>query len=402
MKEPGMMRMRKRFTAIAILIPWLMILNAQEQPMWKYQTGGRVYSTPLVSEEMVYAGSGDSCFYALEKASGKLRWKYETGGAVHSSPCLYNHLLYFGSADGTLYALDSRNGVLAWEFPSGGEKSYGLWDYYLSSPVVEAGIVYWGSGDGHLYALDWETGQMVWKYRTGDVVHASPVVKNGRVYVGSFDGFFYALGAENGALKWKFNTVGAQYFPKGEIQKAALVEDDVLYFGSRDYNIYALDAETGRGRWNMRQVRGWIIATPAEHEGKLYFGTSDAHLFYCMDKGNGEILWTIPVPMRVYGSAAVHGGVVYFGCFDGKVYGADQLTGEIKWEFQVEASKAGYDKIYDREGGFREDFELYGPDYLESENKILALGSVLSSIVIQEDILYFGSSDGHIYAVPLP
>jgi len=44
---------------------------------------------------------------------------------------------------------------------------------------------------------------------------------------------------------------------------------------------------------------------------------------------------------------------------------------------------------------------LYGADYLESEKKIHSLGSVLSSIIIQEENLYFGSSDGYIYSVSL-
>jgi outer membrane protein assembly factor BamB len=106
--------------------------------------------------------------------------------------------------------------------------------------------------------------------------------------------------------------------------------------------------------------------------------------------------------MRVYGSAAERNGVVYFGCFDGKVYGVDHLTGEIRWEFQTDASRSGYDEIFDAEGGFKKGFELYGPETLESEKKIHALGSVLSSVVIRNDLIYFGSSDGNLYAVQLP
>lgn len=394
--------LRNRFWFALMACSFVFPLKAQEHLLWKFQTGDRVYSTPLVDRGSVFVGSGDHFFYALDRENGGIRWKFETGGAVHSSPSMHRHLVYVGSADGTLYALDRESGEVAWKFRSGGEKSYDLWDYYLSSPVVADGIVCWGSGDGHLYALAWDTGVPVWKFKTGDVVHASPVVMNGRVYVGSFDGFLYALRADTGALVWRFRTVGARYFPKGEIQKAALVDGGAVYFGSRDYNIYALDTLTGRGRWNMRQVRGWIIATPVAHEGRLYFGTSDAHLFYCMDQNSGEVLWKIPVPMRVYGSALVHHGVVYFGCFDGKVYGVDHLTGEMQWEFQTEASQRGYDEIFDPGGGFREGFELYGPETLESEKKIHALGSVLSSMVIMDGVLYFGSSDGNLYAVRLP
>lgn len=391
-----------RFTLIFFLFAATLSSPVEADPKWKYKTDGRVYSSPLPEGEMVYFGSGDYRFYALDKNTGEPKWSFETGGAVHSSAAVSGDLVYFGSADGNLYALNKDSGAVSWKFASGGEKAYGLWDYYLSSPAVEDNRVYWGSGDGHLYALDAATGELRWKYDTGDIVHASPVVYKDKVYIGGFDGHMYALAKDDGALAWKFKTVGATYFPKGEIQKAALVEGDTVYFGSRDYNIYALDANTGRGKWNLKQPQGWIIATPVEYGGNIYFGTSDAHIFYSMNKQTGTVNWTIPLNMRVYGTAAVDRGIVCFGTFDGKVLGVDHETGEIKWQFQTESSKRNYATVYDEEGHFKEDFVLYGNDYLTPEKMIHALGSVLSSMVIDNGVIYFGSSDGHLYSVKLP
>lgn len=390
-----------RFVFILLLIVNLVPGEASAETEWKFKTGDRVYASPLIAGEMVYFGSGDHHFYALDRQTGTLKWKFKTGGAVHSSASTNGKLLCFGSADGSLYALNRDSGDLAWKFASGGEKKYGLWDYYLSSPTVADELVYWGSGDGHIYAVDADSGKLKWKHDTGDIVHASPVVYKDKVFIGGFDGHMYALNKHDGSLIWKFKTVGATYFPKGEIQRAALVEDDVVYFGSRDYNIYALDADTGRGKWNMRQPRGWIIATPVEHEDNIYFGTSDAHLFYNMNKKSGEVNWTIPVNMRVYGSAIVHGDLLYFGTFDGKVLGVDLEDGETRWQFQTDASRKNYHAVYGDDGEFREEFVLYGADYEESENAIHSLGSVLSSPVIDDGVIYFGSSDGHLYAVDL-
>jgi outer membrane protein assembly factor BamB len=368
---------------------------------WAFKTDGRVYSSPLVDGDTVYFGSGDYHFYALDKDTGKKQWVFETQGAVHSSPAIEGNLVYISSADGNLYALDKKTGRIVWKFSSAGEKLYGLWDYYLSSPVVENNKVYWGSGDGNLYAIDALSGALQWKYDTGDVVHASPVLDQDKVYFGGFDGHMYALDKESGALFWKFKTVGAANFPKGEIQRAALLKDGVVYFGSRDYNMYALDANTGRGRWNLKQPRGWIIATPVEHKDNIYFGTSDAHIFYSMNKSSGIVNWTIPLNMRVFGTAIVEKDLVYFGTFDGKVIGIDHLSGEIKWQFQTEASKQKYHTIYDETGAFKEGFVLYGEDWKKAEEMIHALGSVLSSPAIDNGIIYFGSSDGYVYAVKL-
>ncbi len=286
-------------------------------------------------------------------------------------------------------------------FASEGEEIYDLWDYYLSSPKEHGGIIYWGCGDGHLYAINPDTGELVWKYQTGGVVHASPVFHEDAVLIGGFDGYFYSISKTTGSLNWKFKTVGATYFPVGEIQKAALIKDGVAYFGSRDYNMYAIDVKSGRGRWNIKQPRGWIIAAPIEHKGKIYFGTSDAHIFLCMDKNNGQEVWQKKLSMRVYGSAIVKDDVIYFGTFDGKLYGVDHSSGETQWEFQTESSKLNYSTMYNEEGDFKEGFELYGSGYEKSEQMIHALGSILSTPVIAGEVIYFGSSDGNLYAFNL-
>jgi len=393
--------MRKSVLVVLLLIG-IFSSSVEADLKWKFKTDGRVYSTPLIAADRIYFGSGDHHFYALKKETGEQKWSFETDGAVHSSAAIKGNLLYFGSADGHLYALNKDSGELIWKFASGGERTYGLWDYYLSSPAVDNNTVYWGSGDGHLYAVDAASGDLRWKYDTGDIVHASPVIYGDKVYIGGFDGRMYAVDKDDGALAWRFSTVGAAYFPKGEIQKAALVEDGVVYFGSRDYNIYALDAETGRGKWNLKQPSGWIIATPLEYAGNVYFGTSDAHLFYSMDKNSGTVNWTIPLNMRVYGTATVDRGIVYFGTFDGKVLGVDHLNGETKWQFQTESSKRNYPAVYDEKGKFKDGFVLYGADNETPENMIHSLGSILSSPVIRDGVIYFGSSDGHLYSVGLP
>ena len=373
-----------------------------ERLAWKFKSDGRIYSSPLIQGDLIYFGSGDHHFYALNKTTGKKAWTYETKGAVHSSPVSNGQWVYFGSADGNLYALDKDTGAMIWKFASAGEKMYGLWDYYLSSPVIDDNKLYWGSGDGHLYVVDASSGDLLWKYDSGDIVHASPVVYKDKVYFGGFDGHMYALDKTTGSLAWKFKTVGATYFPKGEIQKAALIKDDVVYFGSRDYNIYALDANTGRGRWNLKQPQGWITATPIEYKGNIYFGTSDAHVFYSVEKNSGTVNWTIPLNMRVYGTAIIANDIVYFGTFDGKVLGIDHLTGETKWQFQTASSLQNYHTIYDETGEFKEGFVLYGEDWKTPEKMIHALGSVLSSPAIENGVIFFGSSDGYLYAVKLP
>lgn len=392
----------KKITSFTLLMIFSSIVYSQGlKEKWIFKTNGRVYSTPAVSGNVVLMGSGDSCFYSVDKLSGKLNWSFRTKGPVHSDPAVSGKAVIFGSADGNLYSVDIQSGKLNWKFASEGEKMLDMWDYYLSSPKVSQGIVFWGSGDGHLYALDCQSGKLRWKFKSGGIVHATPAIEEGIVYIGDYAGNFYALNAESGTPVWQFRTVGDLYFPNGEVQKGAIVDSGTVYFGSRDYNIYALDVKTGRGKWNMKEAGSWIIATPVVYNKNIYLGTSDTHRFYCLRKAEGKVMWQIPLPMRVYGSGIVHNNVLWFGCFDGKLRGVDPLTGELIYEYQTRGSKENYSKVYGDDGKFRKDFELYGKDYLESERSIHSLGSILSTPVIDNNILYFGSSDGGLYAVPV-
>ncbi len=393
--------MKKTIVTIFIFIISQNIFS-QKNALWKFQTEGRVYSTPLIDNEMVYFGSLDTNFYAINKQTGQEIWRFKTEGEIRSSACVVENIVYFASADGNLYAVNKTNGTLLWKFGSQGEKMYDLWDYYLSSPISDSKTIFWGSSDGNIYALKGENGNLKWKYQTDDIIHASPVIYNDKIYFGNFNGNFYCLQKENGTLDWQFKTIGATYFPKGEIQRAALVENDAIYFGSRDYNMYALDVKTGRGKWNMKEANGWIIAPPIEYKGNIYLGTSDAHKFYSMNKTSGLVNWSFPLSMRVYGSAVANDDKIYFGTFDGKIIGLNYLTGKIEWEYQTPKSRKNYSLIYDEKGEFNKDFELYGKEYIKSEALIHSLlGSILSSPVIENERIYFGSSDGCLYSVEL-
>ena len=94
-------------------------------------------------------------------------------------------------------------------------------------------------------------------------------------------------------------------------------------------------------------------------------------------------------------------GKVTFGCFNGKVFMADPVTGHIQTTFQSEESKKGYHLIYTDDDSFRSDFKLYDTNYRDSEKKILSLGSILSDIVVEDNTVYFGDTNGWFYALKL-
>ncbi len=392
------MRLRMVFFFVILLLKSHLSI-AQPTLLWKFRTGSQVHSSATIKNQTVFFGSEDSCLYALDKQTGSLKWHFRTGGAINSTPVASNGMIFFNSMDGYIYSVDEEKGRLIWKFKTKGEVQYDIWDYYLSSPIVNNGILYIGSGDSNIYAINIQNGQCLWRYKTNGIVHATPLCTDKMVYIGSFDGYFYALDANKGELIWRFKTVGDKYFPKGEIQRGATMYQNSIIFGSRDYNIYALDATHGTGRWNMKEIGSWIIATPLVSGNDIYFGTSDSHRFYCMDAESGEVKWTLPLSMRVYGTACVSNNNIAFGCFNGKLYIVNQKNGQIVSSFQTDESNQRYPNIYKPNGEFRDDFELYGKETNESERKILSLGSILSDLVVENGIIYFGDANGNFYAL---
>ena len=65
---------------------------------------------------------------------------------MFSSPGISDDIVYFGSDDGYLYAVDIQTGEEKWKFQA---SEFQVW----SSPAIADGVVYIGTSEGHLYAV---------------------------------------------------------------------------------------------------------------------------------------------------------------------------------------------------------------------------------------------------------
>lgn len=81
-------------------------------PAFAFQTGASIYSTPLVSGDVVYVASLDKHVYALDLNTGKEKFSFVTSGRIFASPVLVEDSLIIGSNDGKMYALDPDTGAL--------------------------------------------------------------------------------------------------------------------------------------------------------------------------------------------------------------------------------------------------------------------------------------------------
>lgn len=386
---------------------------------WKFATGDRVVSSPVWAEGVLYFGSDDGNVYAVDAATGRQKWKFRSGGPVPASPAIAGGLVYFPSYDGRFYAVEAQTGALRWKTATGGERRFeakGLhgmqpksqtfpdpYDIFLSSPVVAAGTVYFGSGDGNFYALDAASGELRWKFQTGDVVHASPAYAGGTLYFGSWDSYFYAVDAATGKEKWRFHG-GEDPFVHNQVgfQSSPVVADGVVYTGCRDSNVYALDAATGKEKWRFNNRGSWVISSPAVAGGKVVFGTSDSSLFHAVEAATGKAVYQQDTKAFVFSSPAVAGDVVYLGVLNGTLEARDLNTGALLWDFRTEASRQNRGWILTAERKFNTPL-LYSSNWRESALSALdrqfTVGSIASSPLIVGGVVYFGSTDGYLYAI---
>src|SRR5262249_39925927 len=102
-----------------------------------------------------------------------LAWVYKTGDKITSSPAVANGVVYFGSWDQTFYALDAKTGKVIWSDNSDAK--------LVNSPFVAAGVVYFRA-QGSLVGLDAISGKQVLGFLSG--ASAGPVVVKGMIYAG--------------------------------------------------------------------------------------------------------------------------------------------------------------------------------------------------------------------------
>ena len=137
-------------------------------------------------------------------------------------------------------------------------------------------------------------------------------------------------------------------------------------------------------KWQFH-TSGQVISSPAVVGATVYAGSTDGNL-YALNRESGTLKWKFEAKSRIASSPAVSGGLVYFGAYNGVFYAVDAATGQQKWKFQT--------------GGERRFAapHLHGSTPA-AESMPDPWDCYLSSPVVWRGVVYFGSGDGHIYAL---
>lgn len=153
---------------------------------WSVEVGseGKVETTPLIWDGVLYGTSTWSVVYAIDIRTGQLKWRWDPAivrggyaasgprfccGAVNRGVALYNGRVYVGLLDGRLVALDAHTGHSVWSVQTTPPNS----DYTITgAPRIVKGHVIIGQGGaefgvrGFLAAYDPATGEQRWRFYT--------------------------------------------------------------------------------------------------------------------------------------------------------------------------------------------------------------------------------------------
>jgi outer membrane protein assembly factor BamB len=146
-----------------------------------------------------------------------------------------------------------------------------------------------------------------------------------------------------------------------------------------------------------------VISSPAVRDGRLYFATSDSGLVHALDAKTGSEIFSLDFNhWPFFSSPTLAGDYLYIGSHQGKLLAINLKTRQLAWSFATEdAHKNG--PTYTKADG-TPNYRAAASDSFYDQmviglDRMMSVGAVLSTPVIDGDTLFFGSWDGQLYAI---
>ncbi len=279
---------------------WLYALDIHSgSRLWRFPANSPIVSTPAVSAGHIYFGTQGGELFCIrapvngEIPAGHLAWRFEANAPVTGSPLVTDAgLVFFGSGDGSFYAVESGSGRLRWVRKTGGPivagASKGLYPIPAGlddniNATSHASAVLCASTDGKIYAFAESTGERVWTLDTGAPLTAAPAIYQATAYVGNYAGGIWALGIAAGHIQWTATV-------PGPVVAAPAITRSVVCVATRNGHVFGLSARDGSELW-QRSLPAAVSSSPTIVAGrKLYVTCRDGYV-RALDLNSGELLW---------------------------------------------------------------------------------------------------------------
>ena len=287
--------------------------------LWSYKTDGKIYSTPVIYNDLVWCASSDSYLYGIDLNNGKEMFKFKNNKAVVSSPACVDDKVIISGSDGYCRAWNVYTGERVWEFDK-------VNNFVVTRPAVKEGIVYFGSWGNQFYALNTNTGKPEWIWNNGhsnrmfSPAQVVPVITNGRIYLASPDRYMTVLDQITGEVIWRFND------PDLRVRESIGVSEDgnTVYAKTMDGEIVAFDTTVPERKikWvSSGENMGYELAPTAlvEKNGVIYAPTDKGNI-YSYQASDGKFLWKYRISNGLINMILpTSNGEFYVSSMDGKL-----------------------------------------------------------------------------------
>jgi alcohol dehydrogenase (cytochrome c) len=271
---------------------------------WVYQTGatGKLETTPLVVDGILYATAQDDRAFALDARTGRPIWMYQRQlpgdirpccGRVNRGLAILGDKVFLGTLDAHVIALDAKTGNVAWDAVAADyQKGYS----FTVAPLAVKNLAVIGVSGGEygvrgfIDAYDATTGTRKWRFYT--------VPGPGEPGHETWEGDSWKVG---GAPAWNTGTYDPAtnqiFWPTGNPAPSNRGEGragDNLYSNS----LLALNADTGQMNWSFQFTKH------DEHDWDatqvpIMIDSGNKHLiaqanrngfFYVLDRSTGKLI----------------------------------------------------------------------------------------------------------------
>jgi len=271
---------------------------------WVYQTAatGKIETTPLVVDGILYATGQDDRAFALDARTGRPIWMYQYPVPPDIRPCcghvnrglaILGDKVFLGTLDAHVIALDAKTGNVVWNATAA---DYRTGYSFTVAPLALKNLIVIGVSGGEygirgfVDAYDATTGERKWRFYT--------VPGPGEPGHETWEGDSWKVG---GAPAWNTGTYDAEtnqiFWPTGNpspSNRGAGRAGDNLYSNT----LLALDADTGKMNWHFQFTRhdehDWDatqVPVIIDAGGKHLIAQADRNgFFYVIDRSTGKLI----------------------------------------------------------------------------------------------------------------
>lgn len=281
-----------------------------------------------VDGNVVYATSGVGDVAALNAADGSVLWKVKPAGPLRGAPTVALGGVYVITQDNQIIALNAANGAVLWQATASLEAGS---IFGAGSPAAGQGTIVAGFSSGEVQAYRYENGRDLWEdalartsmalsVSTLSDVDADPVIDRGRVFALGQGGRMASYELVTGQRSWEISIAGIS---------TPYVVGEWVYAMTDDAKLLCVARATGKVRW-MQQLARFRVETEKKKKdpirwtgpilagGRLIAVNSEGQLSE-FSPADGSLITTTEFKTSLSQSPIVANNVLYILADDGRI-----------------------------------------------------------------------------------